>query len=140
MERAVWAVMITALCVASVTDIRTKKIPIPTFPLAFVICLLIRIHAGTLSVNHWMGFGILAVIAFNLCILSSFGGGDLLMMSTVGFATGATGAIPFCLLSAVLSIGVFVFLVAKHQEVKRVAMAPVVLASYCATVLFTCLR
>ena len=140
MERAVWAVMVTALGIASFTDIRTKKIPIPTFPLAFMICLIIRLHAGTLSANYWIGFGILTVIAINLCLLVSFGGGDLLMMSAVGFATGATGAILFCVMSALISIGVFIFLLIKKQGNKRVAMAPVVLASYCATALFTCLR
>ena len=140
MERAVWAVMVTALSIASVTDIRTKTIPIPTFPVAFAACLAIRLHAGTLSANHWFGLGILAVIALNLCILSSFGGGDLLMLSAVGFATGATGAVLFSIVSAVLSVGVFMFLLAKGRGKERVAMAPVVLVSYCITILFSILR
>lgn len=140
MEKAVWAVMVTALSIASVTDIRTKTIPIPTFPAAFAACLAIRLHAGTLSANHWFGLGILAVIALNLCILSSFGGGDLLMLSAVGFATGATGAVLFSIVSAVLSVGVFMFLLAKGRGKERVAMAPVVLVSYCITILFSILR
>lgn len=140
MERAVWAVMVTALCIASFTDIRTKTIPIPTFPAAFAACLAIRLHAGTLSANHWFGLGIMAVIALNLCVLSSFGGGDLLMLSAVGFATGATGAFLFSVFSALLSVVVLIYLLVKKRVSERVAMAPVVLVSYCITILFSILR
>lgn len=140
MEWAVWAVMTAALCVASVTDIKTHTILIPTFPTAFAICLAIRGFTGTLSADHWAGMGIMFVIAFMLCLFSAFGGGDLLMLTATGFATGASKTIMFCVFSAGISMIVLIFLLGKKCGNKRIAIAPIALASYCLTIATTILH
>ena len=139
MNGAVWAVMVTALIIASVTDVRTKTIPIPTFPAAFLTCLVIRTAAGNMYADYWVGMAIMFVISVNLCLFASFGGGDLLMLTAVGFAAGASGAVVFSIASAVISMGVFLYLLAVRRGGKRIAMAPVVLASYCVTILISIL-
>ena len=73
-------IVLTALTIASVTDIKSKTIPILLFPLTMCVnCILVFP-----TWERLIGFFILGLAFFLFASFGNGGGGDVFMMATIG--------------------------------------------------------
>ena len=77
-------IVLTALTIASVTDIKSKTIPILLFPLTMCVnCILVFP-----TWERLIGFFILGLAFFLFASFGNGGGGDVFMMATIGLQMG----------------------------------------------------
>ena len=124
----VWISAVIAYIYSSYTDIRTREIPVYTFPAAFVITLVYRLSTGMQMEKYYIGAVIMLVVSLLYSIFAKLGGGDVIILSYTGFLLGIDGCIPFTLISSciVLCIGIYIH-VWKKKKIRgaSIPMAPV---------------
>ena len=77
-------IVLTALTIASVTDIKSKTIPILLFPLTMCVSCILVFPTW----ERLIGFFILGLAFFLFASFGNGGGGDVFMMATIGLQMG----------------------------------------------------
>lgn len=114
--------MLSALLIASITDIKSNTIPIPLFPVVFSIDVT---YSFFNNVHIWDKSIALLVAFITFCLLAKFGdggGGDILMMSCLGWCLGLNALLHTTII-AVIAVVIFSFI----RKEKVIPFAPFVL-------------
>lgn len=123
------AVVMTALLIASITDIKTQTIPIVLFPATLFVLILIERP----DVDNFIGAFLLFLMFFLIAAFGNGGGGDALMMAAVGYQLGIGHGL-WCAfiaysLYALFCLG-YIITHKKKDKRKQFAFAPFALTGY----------
>lgn len=111
--------------VASITDYRTREIPIPLFPSALVLYLVLNF--GNVGLNSILGMLVMGLPLLVLSIKGKMGGGDLIMFAVTGFIVGFNNIPLFC--ACVSAVGTLYFVAVKFKN-KVCPIAPLAMVAY----------
>lgn len=129
-------ILLAALVFATVTDCKSRKIPIALFPSTILIDLIVRIC--TAGVTRDIFFSVITgvVIFFVFVIFALFakgGGGDAIMMGGVGFVLGLLDTLKVIAFAGVIYLcTALVVHIVKKKKLKYISFpyAPFVLAGF----------
>lgn len=114
-----------AFIVASVTDIKTKKIPIYLFPTAAVVSIITQVVFKELYiVQSLISFGITFIVLLVFAVIGKGGGGDVIMISCTALVFYFVHTVVALVFSAIayLIVGI-VYSVIKNKPICKVRMA-----------------
>lgn len=140
-------IMLIALTVATVTDIKTKQIPLWLMPSSSILSLIIIIHTKQAQLKQSIIIGIIFFIIFlAFALASKGGGGDAIMLGCIGLTTrDINGAFAFMWLFCLFVFLFFAFFTIYNKKAKKKVnlsefpMAAVALPSYLIFILISLL-
>ena len=129
-------IVLTALIIASFTDIKSKTIPILLFPLTMCVSCILVFPTW----ERLIGFFILGLAFFLFASFGNGGGGDVFMMSTIGLQMGISKGLWCATISyiiyAIFAVTYYLAQPPKKREkakLKQFPFAPFALLGYIAT-------
>ena len=132
-----WLIVLSALSVATVTDVKTRTIPLWLFPLASICSVATRLALGQML---WLDSVIAAVLMFAVYLFAAVffegGGGDAIMMGLTAFCIGLNASFYAAMIASALYV-VAVILAAKNNlatvSKKTIPFAPFALVGLIGT-------
>lgn len=128
-------ILLAALIFATVTDCKSRKIPIALFPATILIDLACRICTigFTRDILFYMITAVVTFFVFVMFALFAKGGGDAIMMGGVGFVLGLLDTLKVVAFAGVIYLcTALVIHLAKKKKLKYISFpyAPFVLAGF----------
>lgn len=128
--------MMSALALASYTDVKRMEIPVWLFPLTVTVSVIYMVYSGNApGFGNWLGLVCMAIPLGILCFAGKLGGGDLIMFAAIGFLIG-DGFIVYVLILGAAGMVFFLFTGCKEQSYP---LAPFALVSYIIFFIWRCL-
>ena len=129
-------IVLTALIIASFTDIKSKTIPILLFPLTMCVSCILVFPTW----ERLIGFFILGLVFFFFVSFGNGGGGDVFMMAAIGLQTGISKGLWCATISYIIyAIFAVTYYISqppkkrKKAKLKQFPFAPFALLGYIAT-------
>lgn len=133
-------ILLIALIIATITDVKTKTIPLPLFPIVTVIAVIEKLVLNVSLIPSLISSISLSIIFVILAITSKGGGGDIIMFFCIGFVLGLKDS--FTLLYILCAVYIFALVIymlygkiRRKKSFKEIAktqipLAPFVLTAY----------
>ena len=140
----------TVLCVsililASIKDVKTKRIPIWMFPTMGILGFAIRMITGYSKpylYSALFGASAMGLIMFLIAIIGGAGGADILMMAAIGLVAGDRYAFEILIIAYVPFVLYSIYLVIKEKRqdksnrTKELPLAPFVTFGFVADTIY----
>lgn len=129
MRIGIYIILLIALIVASITDLKKHEIPTWVFPGSLYLCIfyIAILNEKYFQMDNLIGYLCAAIPVLIACLLDKMGGADLIMFSTIGLILGTQDMLPYVL--CLMICGVVVVLLIKDKK-KEIAIAPIAGAAY----------
>ena len=113
MRIGIYIILLIALIVASITDLKKHEIPTWVFPGSLYLCIfyIAILNEKYFQMDNLIGYLCAAIPVLIACLLDKMGGADLIMFSTIGLILGTQDMLPYvlCLMICRLSYSIAKF-------------------------------
>ena len=129
MRIGIYIILLIALIVASITDLKKHEIPTWVFPGSLYLCIfyIAILNEKYFQMDNLIGYLCAAIPVLIACLLDKMGGADLIMFSTIGLILATQDMLPYVL--CLMICGVVVVLLIKDKK-KEIAIDPIAGAAY----------
>ena len=123
--------LLAALVTASITDVKSRTIPLWLFPSTLALCVISDIACGRiLGLSNVFGFATMLLVSLYACARGDIGGGDLIMFCSMGWILGAWKLVPFTVAVCTLGLAVHLVMMARKKGGEPIPMSPLALGAY----------